>query len=70
MRAIVEESEQRQQRELALRLAAVISEVNAQRAADLRRIDRSLGTLENNLGIEVMRQRQSLNYLTRVSQVR
>jgi hypothetical protein len=51
-----------------LRVAGVVTEVNAQRAADLRRIDRTLGVVETNLGGEVMKQRQSLNYLIRVSQ--
>ena len=68
VRGLIEESERRQQSELALRVAGVVTEVNAQRAADLRRIDRTLGVVETNLGGEVMKQRQSLNYLIRVSQ--
>jgi hypothetical protein len=46
----------------------VLRDVNAQRQADLVRIQRSLGLVENNLGVEVLKQRQSLNYLMRVNQ--
>ena len=42
VRALLEESEKRQQRELALRVAEVLRDVNAQRQADLMKIDRSL----------------------------
>ena len=68
MRALIDETEKRQQRELALRIGEVLRDVNAQRQADLGRIDRSLGLMENNLGVEVLKQRQSLNYLMRVNQ--
>ena len=63
VRAIVDESEKRQQRELALRVAEVFRDISAQRQADLVKIDRTLGTMENNLGVEVMRDRQKLNSL-------
>ena len=66
--ALIDETEKRQQRELALRIGEVLRDVNAQRQADLGRIDRSLGLVENNLGVEVLKQRQSLNYLMRVNQ--
>jgi hypothetical protein len=68
VRALIDESEKRQQRELALRVGEVVRDVNAQRQADLVKIDRSLGLVQNNLGIEVLKQRQSLNYLMRVNQ--
>ena len=68
VRALLDESERRQQRELALRVAEVLRDVNAQRQADLVKIDRSLGVVQNNLGVEVMKQRQSLNLLYRASQ--
>ncbi len=68
VRALVDESERRQQRELALRIAQVVRESDAQRRADLVRIDRSLGQVQNDTGVEVMRQRELLNYLVRVSQ--
>ena len=68
VRALLEESEKRQQRELALRVAEVVRDVNAQRQVDLRNIDRTLGLVRNDLGVEVMKQRQSLNLLYRASQ--
>jgi hypothetical protein len=68
VRALVEQGERQQQRELALRVAQVVRDVNAQREADLVKIDRSLGVMQNNTGVEVMKQRELLNYLVRVSQ--
>jgi len=67
VRRLVEESERKQERELALRVGQVIRSVDAQRQSDLRRIDNNLGLIQNNTGAEVMRQRQMLiNYLSRV----
>jgi hypothetical protein len=63
VRALVEESEKRQQRELALRIAELLRDVNAQRQADLVKIDRTLGVVQNNVGIEVMKNRQQLNQM-------
>jgi hypothetical protein len=70
VRALVEESERRQQRELALRAADIMREVQAQRQADLARIDRSLNLIQTDTGMEVRRQREWLNYMIRVSQQR
>jgi hypothetical protein len=68
LRVLLDESEKRQQRELALRVGEVLRDVNAQRQSDLMRIDRTLGLVENNLGVEVMKQRERVNYLMRVNQ--
>jgi len=68
VRALLDESEKRQQRELALRIAEVVRDVDTQRRADLRNIDHTLGLVRNDLGVEVMKQRQSLNLLYRASQ--
>jgi len=68
VRMMVDEGEKRQQRELALRVGEVLRDVNAQRQADLVRIDRSLGLVENNIGVEVLKQRERVNYLMRVNQ--
>jgi hypothetical protein len=68
VRAMIDESERRQQRELALRVGDLMRELDTQRRADLVKIDRSLGVLQNNTGVEVMKQRELLNYLVRVSQ--
>ncbi|MGE5246016.1 MAG: anti-sigma factor family protein [Betaproteobacteria bacterium] len=68
VRELVNDSERRQERELALRIAQVVRDVDVQRRADLVKIDRSLGQVQSNTGIEVLRQRELLNYLVRVSQ--
>jgi hypothetical protein len=68
VRALVDDSEKRQQRELALRVVEVMRDVTAQRKVDLVNIDRTLGVVQNNLGVEVMKDRQRLNLLYRASQ--
>lgn len=67
VRALVEASEARQRRELALRVAQVTAELQAERQADLRRIDQRLGQLAGLTGAEVAKQRELVNYLMRVS---
>jgi hypothetical protein len=68
VQALIEQSERRQQRELALRLAQVVRDVDAQRRADLLRVDQNLGQLEGQTGAAAAQQRELLNYLVRVSQ--
>jgi hypothetical protein len=63
VRALIEESEKRQKSELALRVAEVMRDVHAERQADLVKIDRTLGTVQNNLGVEVMKTRQQVNQM-------
>ena len=63
VRALIEESEKRQNSELALRIAEVMRDVHAERQADLVRIDRTLGAVQNNLGVEVMNTRQQVNQM-------
>ena len=63
VRALVEESEKRQERELALRIAGLLRDVNAQRQADLVKIDRTLGVVQNSVGVEVMKNRQQINQM-------
>jgi len=67
-RVLIDESEKRQQSELALRLAEVLRDMSAQRQADLVRVDRALGTVENKLGVQVLRNQQQMNYFMRTSQ--
>jgi hypothetical protein len=69
IRALIDESEKRQQRELALRVAEVLRDVNVQRQADLAKVNRALGAVENNLGVEVLKTRQQVNLMYRASQV-
>jgi hypothetical protein len=68
VRAMIQDSEQRQQRELALRTAEVVRDFDAQRRDDLTRIERTMGQMDGTTGVEVAQQRQMLNYLMRVSQ--
>jgi hypothetical protein len=68
VRALIDESEQRQRRELALRTAEVVRDVDAQRQFDFARIQRVFGQFEGTTGVEIQRQRQDLNNLIRVSQ--
>jgi hypothetical protein len=67
VRALVAESEQRQQKELALRLTQALTDVESQRRADLVRIEQNMGQIEGLTGQEAVRQREMLNYLMRVS---
>lgn len=67
--SLIEDSERRQQRELALRIAELARDIQVQRRGDLEKIQHSLGIMESNLGamqnigVEVMRQRQIINEL-------
>lgn len=70
VRELIEASESRQQRELALRLAAVVRDVDAQRRADLVRVADGIGLIEGRTGAAVAQQREMLNYLMRVSSQR
>jgi hypothetical protein len=60
IRTLVDESERRQQRELALRLAEAMRDVNAQRQADLVKIDRNIGAVQSSTGLEMLRQRNEM----------
>ena len=55
VRALVEESEKRQQRELALRLAEVAARCERAAAGRLVKIDHNLGLVQNNVGVEVLK---------------
>ena len=68
VRTMIDESEQRQRRELAFRTAEMARDFDAQRNDDLMRIERTLGQMDGTTGVEVAQQRQMLNYLMRVSQ--
>ncbi|NOT26053.1 MAG: hypothetical protein HOP16_08110 [Acidobacteria bacterium] len=70
VRTLIEESERRQQRELAWRTAQVMRDVDSQRQADLTQIQNNFGQIEGLTGAEVREQRQMLNYLIRASEQR
>lgn len=68
VRTLLAESERRQDREMALRLAQVVQDFDSQRRVDLTRIERSFGQMEGLTGAQAAEQRQMINYLMRVSQ--
>ena len=70
VRALIDESEQRQQRELALRTQQLFRDFDSQRLLDLAAIERNFGQIEGLAGAEVREQREMLNYLLRVSEQR
>jgi putative zinc finger protein len=63
VRQLVQDSEKRQESELALRVAEAVRELQMQRQADLVKIDRTLGFMQNRTGIEVMRTQRQMNSL-------
>jgi hypothetical protein len=63
VRQMVQDSERRQESELALRVAEAVRELQVQRQADLVKIDRTLGLMQNRTGYEVMRTQRQVNTL-------
>ena len=70
VRKIIAESETRQQRELALRVTQVVSDVDAARVGDLARVERGLRQIQGLTDAEMIRHRDTLNHLLRVTQQR
>lgn len=64
---MIEQSERRQQQELALRLTQFGRDLEVQRRSDLVRINQGFGQFEGRAGAEIARQRQMLDYIMRVS---
>ena len=64
---MIEQSEIRQQRELALRLSQVAREVDTQQKADLLRIQQNLGQFEMQTGAQIDQQQQMMDYLVSTS---
>lgn len=64
---LIDQSERRQRRELALRLSQFSRDLEVQRRTDLVRINQGLGQFEGRAGAEIQRQRQMLDYIMRVS---
>jgi CheY-like chemotaxis protein len=63
VRQMLQDSERRQQSELALRMAEAVRELQQQRQADLVKIDRALGVMQSRTGFEVMRTQRQMNSL-------
>ena len=71
VKSLIQRSEERQQQEMALRVGTVLSDIQTQRRSDLARIERTIGVVQNNTGLEVLRQQQMINSLAvRVSSPR
>ena len=68
VQALIDQSESRQRRELALRLQDVMNEFDTQRQADMLRVDQNFGQLENQTSAETARNRALVNQLVKVSQ--
>lgn len=66
VRALLDESERRQRNELALQIAEVVREFDTKRGTDLANI-RSMKTIQSATGVEIVRQQQWLDLLTRAS---
>jgi hypothetical protein len=70
IRKIIAESEARQQRELAIRLTQVVRDFDATRAGDLARIEQGLRQVQGLTDAELIRHRDTLQHLLRVTQQR
>jgi hypothetical protein len=71
VRALIDESEKRQQRELSLRVAEMSNDMRVQRTNDLRNIGRNLTEIQTTTGAELMRLYRVQNDLAvKVGQVR
>lgn len=70
VQTLLAESEERQRRELALRTAQMLRDVEVQRRSDLAQVQRTMGEMEGLTGAEIRQQRETLNYLINVSQRR
>jgi hypothetical protein len=68
VKAMIDQSEGRQQRELALRLSQLVQDFDTQRRADMLNVQQNFGQLEGQTGAEVAQQRELLNSLVKVSQ--
>ena len=68
VKQLIDASETRTQREMALRMAEVVRDMDTQRRADMRRVADGLGVLEGRTGAVTAQQREVMNYLMRVSQ--
>jgi hypothetical protein len=63
VRELLAQSETKQRGELALRLAQLIHDVDAQRVADLNRIQQGLGRIDASVTAEAVAHRELTNYI-------
>ena len=68
VRALVEDSERKQQNELALRIAELAQETETKRKIDLKNIDRTLRAVQNDTGVRMATgQKQMRQYVDTVA---
>ena len=70
VRTMIEASERNQRTELAFRVAEIARDVQAQRSADLQRVQTTFNVLENRTSSEMVRQRTMLNNLATLASQR
>ena len=63
VRDLLAQSETRQKGELALRIAQVIRDVDAQRVADLNRVQQGIGRIDATVADEAQAHRELMNYI-------
>jgi hypothetical protein len=68
VRVLLDESEKKQQNELALRLVQFQRDINAQHQADLTKFNQNIGFMQRETYGELLKQREGMNYLLKVSQ--
>ncbi len=67
VKVLLDERDERHRNELAMRLAEVVRDVEAQRRSDLVRIEQTMGQIEGVTTEQAKGQREVMNYLMRVS---
>lgn len=67
VQALIEDSEKRQEKALALRMGQFGRDFEMQRRVDLARVEQGFGRFEGRTGADLARQRQVIDYLVRVS---
>jgi hypothetical protein len=68
MQKLIDASETRQQREMAVRISQVMRDFDTQRRTDLARVVGGMGALEGRTSAALAQQRELNSYLVRVSQ--
>ncbi len=68
VRELLDQSEERQRRDFAIKLTQAVREMDTQRRVDLVRVQEGLGQLEGRTGLEVARTNEVLRYLMKASQ--
>jgi hypothetical protein len=63
IRTMVSDSEERQQRELALRTAQVLRDIEIQRKVDMAQVQQNIGQIQGTTGAELKQQRELYNLL-------